>query len=105
LISAEEGRREKEIENSFYNHTSQVAALSVLLLILARLNRSRFEAVLVCRPPDNCKKKRGFGHSVRRCGAVERTFTWRIRHADSVFRILWFDDSSVRARVASISPT
>jgi len=42
----------------FYNHTSQVSgAERVLLLILARLNRSRFEPVLVCPPAGQLQKE------------------------------------------------
>jgi glycosyltransferase involved in cell wall biosynthesis len=42
----------------FYNHTSEVSgAERVLLLILSRLNRSRFEAVLMCPPAGQLQKE------------------------------------------------
>jgi L-malate glycosyltransferase len=64
----------------FYNHTSQVSgAERVLLLILARLSRERFEPILVC-PADGELQKHAKAVGVV-CESVEQLqarFTWRV---------------------------
>ncbi|MDQ2975532.1 MAG: glycosyltransferase family 4 protein [Acidobacteriota bacterium] len=64
----------------FYNHTSEVSgAERVLLLILARLNRERFESVLVC-PAEGELQKQAKAVGVD-CVGVEQLrarFTWRV---------------------------
>jgi glycosyltransferase involved in cell wall biosynthesis len=64
----------------FYNHTGQVSgAERVLLLILSRLNRSRFEAVLLCPPSGQLQKEARILNIP--CANVEQLsarFTWRI---------------------------
>jgi glycosyltransferase involved in cell wall biosynthesis len=71
----------------FYNHTSEVSgAERVLLLILSRLNRSRFEAILAC-PPDGQLRKEAKALGVR-CADVDHLharFTWRM---DALIRYL-----------------
>jgi L-malate glycosyltransferase len=90
----------------FYNHTSQVSGGErVLLLILSRLNRRRFEAILVC-PPDGQLQKEAKALNVR-CADVAQLharFTWRIdaliRYFASFFSVI----REVRARVREHQP-
>jgi L-malate glycosyltransferase len=64
----------------FYNHTSEVSgAERVLLLLLSRLNRSRFEAVLLCPSAGQLQKEAKALHV--QCADVDllnARFTWRI---------------------------
>ena len=90
----------------FYNHTSQVSgAERVLLLILSRLKRSRFQAVLVC-PPNGQLQKEAKALNVRCAdvGQLNARFTWRI---DALIRYVASFVSTirqVRARVRDHQP-
>ena len=90
----------------FYNHTGQVSgAERVLLLILSRLNRSRFAAVLLC-PPAGQLQKEAKALNVR-CADVDQLnarFTWRI---DALIRYVASFVSTmrqVRSRVREHQP-
>src|SRR2546427_599584 len=94
-----------EMKILFYNHTSQVSgAERVLLLILARLNRNRFDPILMC--PDGALMPLAAAVDVR-CETVNRLearFTWRpdllIRYLASFCRVI----GGVRARVVKVNP-
>jgi glycosyltransferase involved in cell wall biosynthesis len=72
----------------FYNHTGTVSgAERVLLMILARLDRLRFEPVVVC--PENSRLMEmttDLGVRTLGLGALEARFTWRI---DRLLRYLF----------------
>ena len=64
----------------FYNHTGTVSgAERVLSMILARLDRNRFEPVVVC-PAESRMMELAEGHGVRTRGLrqLEARFTWRL---------------------------
>ncbi len=90
----------------FYNHTNQVSgAERVMLLILSRLNRSRFEAVVVC-PSDGQLQKEAKSLSMR-CAEVDQLnarFTWQIgaliRYIASFVSVV----RQVRARIREHAP-
>lgn len=90
----------------FYNHTNQVSgAERVLLLILSRLDRSRFEAVLLC-PPAGQLQKEARTLSVP-CVAVDQLkarFTWRIDALIRYFASFASTIRQVRARVRENEP-
>jgi glycosyltransferase involved in cell wall biosynthesis len=90
----------------FYNHTGQVSgAERVLLLILSRLNRSRFEAVLLC-PPVGQLQKDARALNVR-CANVDQLnarFTWRIAALIRYFSSFVSTMGQVRARVREQRP-
>ncbi|HZE62424.1 MAG TPA: glycosyltransferase family 4 protein [Pyrinomonadaceae bacterium] len=90
----------------FYNHTSQVSgAERVLLLILARLNRSRFEAVLVCPSAGQLQKEAKALDIL--CADVEQLnarFTWRIDALIRYFASFGSTIRRVRARVREHQP-
>ncbi len=71
----------------FYNHTGTVSgAERVLLMILGRLDRDRYEPVVVC--PENSRlmnMTRAAGVKTRGLQVLEARFTWRI---DRIFRYL-----------------
>jgi glycosyltransferase involved in cell wall biosynthesis len=63
----------------FYNHTGTVSgAERVLSMILARLDRNRFDPVVVC-PPESRMMELAASHRVRTRGLrqLEARFTWR----------------------------
>ncbi|HYT49615.1 MAG TPA: glycosyltransferase family 4 protein [Pyrinomonadaceae bacterium] len=64
----------------FYNHTGTVSgAERVLMMILGRLNRDRYEPVVVC--PENSRLMemiRAAGVRTRGLQALEARFTWRV---------------------------
>jgi len=90
----------------FYNHTSQVSgAERVLLLLLSRLNRARFEAVLVC-PAEGALQKEAKALNVS-CVNVDQLharFTWNIRALIRYFRSFASSIRQVRARVREQAP-
>jgi glycosyltransferase involved in cell wall biosynthesis len=90
----------------FYNHTGQVSgAERVLLLILSRLNRSRFEAVLLC-PTAGQLQKDARALNVR-CADVDQLnarFTWRIAALIRYFSSFVRTMAQVRAQVREQRP-
>jgi glycosyltransferase involved in cell wall biosynthesis len=64
----------------FYNHTGQVSgAERLLLLILARLDRQRFEPTLVCPEQGSLRQlARDQGVPVEAAIALNARFTWRV---------------------------
>jgi L-malate glycosyltransferase len=90
----------------FYNHTSQVSgAERVLLTILGGLNRSRFEAVLVC-PTDGQLQKEARALSVY-CADVDQLnarFTWKVGALIRYFLSFVSAIIQVRARVREVGP-
>lgn len=64
----------------FYNHTSEVSgAERVLLLILARLTRERFEPVLVCPAEGELQKQaKAVGVDCESVEQLQARFTWRV---------------------------
>lgn len=90
----------------FYNHTSQVSgAERVLLNILSGLNRSRFEAVLVC-PSNGRLQKEARALNVR-CANVDQLnarFTWKTGALISYFLSFVSAIVQVRARVREVGP-
>jgi glycosyltransferase involved in cell wall biosynthesis len=63
----------------FYNHTGQVSgAERVLLLILAQLNGSRFEPLLLCPAEGGLRKNaKAIGVHSETVNSLEARFTWR----------------------------
>ncbi|MDQ1640621.1 MAG: hypothetical protein QOF62_3960 [Pyrinomonadaceae bacterium] len=90
----------------FYNHTGQVSgAERVLLLILSRLNRSRFEAVLLCPPSGQLQKEARILNIP--CANVEQLsarFTWRIAALILYFSSFVSTMAQVRTQVREQSP-
>ena len=90
----------------FYNHTSQVSgAERVLLLILSRLNRGRFEAVLVCPSAGQLQKEAQALNVL--CADVDQLnarFTWRIDALTRYFASFVLAIRQVRARVREHQP-
>jgi len=90
----------------FYNHTSQVSgAERVLLLILSRLNRARFEAVLLCRAAGQLQKE-AKALNVR-CASVDQLharFTWKVGALIRYFGSFASAIRQVRARVREEVP-
>ena len=63
----------------FYNHTGEVSgAERMLLLILARLDRSAFEPTVVCPHGPLEEMARDLGVRVETVAALEARFTWRL---------------------------
>jgi L-malate glycosyltransferase len=90
----------------FYNHTNQVSgAERVLLLILSRLNRRRFEAVLVCPPAGQLQKEaRALNVSCADVDQLNARFTWRIDALIRYFASFVSAIRQVRARVREYQP-
>lgn len=89
----------------FYNHTNQVSgAERVLLLILARLNRNRFEPVLLCPTGKLQNEAKAVGV---RCETVKQLHARFTGRADHLIRYLASFVSvvrQVRARVKEAEP-
>jgi glycosyltransferase involved in cell wall biosynthesis len=90
----------------FYNHTSQVSgAERVLMLILARLNRSRFEAVLLCPSAGQLQKEaKALNISCADVDQLNARFTWRIDALIRYFASFVLAIRQVRARVREHQP-
>ena len=90
----------------FYNHTSQVSgAERVLLLLLARLRRDRFEPVLLCPAEGKLQSNaRSIGVHCESVDQLEARFTWRparlLRYLASFVSVV----RRVRARVNESRP-
>lgn len=90
----------------FYNHTSQVSgAERVLLLILSRLDRSRFQAVLVCPAAGQLQKEaRTLNVPCANVDQLNARFTWRIAALIRYFASFVSTIRQVRARVRENEP-
>jgi L-malate glycosyltransferase len=90
----------------FYNHTTQVSgAERVLLMILARLDRSEFEPVVVCPAQGSLQEMvADSGVRVETVDGLEARFTWRLgllfRYLKSFYGVM----HQLRARVIAIKP-
>lgn len=90
----------------FYNHTGEVSgAERVLLLILSRLNRSRFEAVLLCPSAGQLQKEaRTLNVPCSSVDQLNARFTWRIAALIRYFSSFVSTMGQVRARVREQRP-
>lgn len=90
----------------FYNHTGQVSgAERVLLLILSRLNRNRFEPVLLCPPSGQLQKEaRTLNVHCANVDQLNARFTWRIAALIRYFASFVSAMGQVRARVREQRP-
>lgn len=90
----------------FYNHTGQVGgAERVLLLILSRLNRSRFEAVLLCPHAGQLQKEaRMLNVPCANVDQLQARFTWRLDALTRYFASFVLTMRQVRARVRAQQP-
>jgi glycosyltransferase involved in cell wall biosynthesis len=90
----------------FYNHTGQVSgAERVLLLILSRLNRARFEPVLLCPPAGQLQKDaRAVNVPCADVDQLNARFTWRIAALIRYFSSFALTVAQVRARVREQRP-
>jgi len=89
----------------FYNHTAEVSgAERMLLLILARLDRTEFEPTVICPHGPLEKMARDLGVEVENVAALQARFTWRVdqlaRYSQSFFQTV----SRIRSRVSEIKP-
>lgn len=90
----------------FYNHTGKVSgAEGLLLMILSRLDRGRFEPVVVCPGQESLATMVStFGVPVETVPSLEARFTWRadylVRYLKSFYQVI----SQVRRKVISIKP-
>jgi len=89
----------------FYNHTAEVSgAERMLLLILARLDRTEFEPTVICPHGPLEKMSRDLGVEVENVAALQARFTWRVdqlaRYSQSFFQTV----SRIRSRVSEIKP-
>jgi glycosyltransferase involved in cell wall biosynthesis len=90
----------------FYNHTGQVSgAERVLLMILSRLDRDRFESVVACpRSGPLNEMVRELGVRVEDVAGLEARFTWRldqlVRYCKSFVGVI----RELRRRVNSAKP-
>jgi glycosyltransferase involved in cell wall biosynthesis len=90
----------------FYNHTGQVSgAERVLLLILSRLNRNRFEAVLLCPSTGQLQKEaRTLNVPCANVEQLNARFTWRLAALIRYFSSFVSTMGQVRARVREQRP-
>jgi len=90
----------------FYNHTGQVSgAERVLLLILARLNRTRFEPLLLCPSSGQLQKEaRTLNVPCANVDQLNARFTWRLAALIRYFSSFVSTMGQVRARVREQRP-
>lgn len=90
----------------FYNHTGQVSgAERVLLLILARLNRARFELTLLCPSTGQLQKEaRTLNVPCANVDQLNARFTWKLAALIRYFSSFVATMSQVRARVREQRP-
>jgi glycosyltransferase involved in cell wall biosynthesis len=90
----------------FYNHTGKVSgAERMLLLVLAGLDRSRFESIVLC-PKDGplIETVRGSGLRTEVCPTLEARFTLRIDRLVKYLVSFWLVMRKVRRTVVEINP-
>ena len=90
----------------FYNHTGKVSgAEHLLLMILSRLDRDRFDPVLVCPQPGPLRgKAEKLGVAVETVAGLDARFTWRIDHLARYLKSFYQTVSQVRRQVVSFKP-
>ncbi|MEO7969934.1 MAG: glycosyltransferase [bacterium] len=90
----------------FYNHTGQVSgAERVLLLILARLNRARFEPLLLCPSSGQLQKEaRTLNVPCANVDQLNARFTWRLAALIHYLSSFVSTMGQVRARVREQRP-
>lgn len=90
----------------FYSHTGEVSgAERVLLLILSRLNRNRFEAVLLCpRAGQLQKDARALNVPCANVDQLNARFTWRIAALIRYFSSFVLTMAQVRTQVREQQP-
>jgi len=90
----------------FYNHTGKVSgAERMLLMILAGLDRSRFESIVLCPKEDSLiESVRATGLRTEICPQLEARFTFRIDRLAKYLVSFWRVIRKVRSSVTEINP-
>ncbi|MEP6912459.1 MAG: glycosyltransferase family 4 protein [bacterium] len=89
----------------FYNHTGQVSgAERVLLMVLARLDREKFQPVTVCPEEGGLMKLAGELAPVAAVESLQARFTWRIDRLIGYLRSFVLVIRQFRQKVISIKP-
>jgi len=89
----------------FYNHTGQASgAERLLLMILARLDRARFDPVVVCPEDGPLMKLAAELTSVAAIASLQARFTWRVDHLIGYLRSFLLVIHQFRQKVISIKP-
>jgi glycosyltransferase involved in cell wall biosynthesis len=90
----------------FYNHTGQVSgAERVLLMILARLDRRRFDPLIIC--PEQgplLSMATDLGVPVESVSDLEARFTWRVDHLLRYLKSFFLVIRQLRSKVVSTRP-
>jgi glycosyltransferase involved in cell wall biosynthesis len=90
----------------FYNHTGTVSgAEHVLLMILSRLDRDRFDPVVVC-PDQGLLQKRAqeLGARVETVAALDARFTWRGDHLARYLKSFYQTVRQLRRKIIDVGP-
>lgn len=89
----------------FYNHTGQASgAERLLLMILARLDRERFDPVVVCPEDGPLMKLATELAPVAAVESLQARFTWRVDHLIGYLRSFLLVIHRFRQKVLSIKP-
>lgn len=89
----------------FYNHTGQASgAESLLLMILARLDRERFDPLVVCPEDGPLMKLAAELAPVAAVESLQARFTWRVDHLIGYLRSFLRVIHRFRQKVLSIKP-
>ena len=90
----------------FYNHTGQVGGAERLLLtILARLDRTTFDPVLICPEPGPLRKMVAeLGVPTETVAVLKARFTWRVDHLVRYLKSFARVILDLRQKVVSIDP-
>jgi glycosyltransferase involved in cell wall biosynthesis len=89
----------------FYNHTGQASgAERLLLMILARLDRERFDPVVVCPEDGPLMKLAAELTPVAAVASLQARFTWRVDHLLGYLRSFLLVIQQFRRKVISIKP-
>jgi len=90
----------------FYNHTGKVSgAEQMLLLILAKLDRNRFESVVLCPNDDTLARDvQGLGLNTESCPDLNARFTLRVDLIVKYLRSFAKVIQSVRTTVIKVQP-
>ena len=89
----------------FYNHTGQASgAERLLLMVLARLDRQRFQPVVVCPRDGALMELAAELAPVAPVESLQARFTWRLDHFISYLRSFLLVIHSFRQNVLSIKP-
>ena len=89
----------------FYNHTGQASgAERLLLMILTRLDRERFDPVMVCPEDGPLMKLAAELTTVAPVASLQARFTWRVDHLIGYLRSFLLVIHQFRRKVISIKP-